>query len=215
MRNLLCGLIVLLASGVGQAGTVYTGAAAWNAAVTGVTTINFEGIAPDGVYVYYGSGPGASVAVGGVSFAVGPASPDGMLFVSGDNTYYPMASVNSQRPTTTGAPNDLLITLPSAVTAVAFDFGDFNGQTATITLSGGTFYTETAAPYGTTAFFGVTAPGGITSVDITEPAAGYTINVTDFSYGTAATAPEPSSLLLFGAGLAGVAGILRRRRRTS
>jgi hypothetical protein len=56
----------------------------------------------------------------------------------------------------------------------------------------------------------VTAPGGLTSVDITSD--DYGIYVDGFSEGTV---PEPSSLLLLGAGLAGVAGMLRRRRRSN
>jgi hypothetical protein len=57
----------------------------------------------------------------------------------------------------------------------------------------------------------VTAPGGITSVDITIP--GTTgLDLADFSYGTEdASTPEPSSFLLLGSGLAGLAFMLRRK----
>lgn len=103
-----------------------------------------------------------------------------------------------------------LITLPGTVTAIAFDFGDFPGDVATITLSDGTVQTETAGANGTVAFVGVTDPEGITSVDITEPADSFTINVTDFSYATA-NSPEPMSILLFCSGLLGVTIASRTR----
>jgi len=93
---------------------------------------------------------------------------------------------------------------------LGFHFGDFLGYPATITLSDGSIQTVSAIGYNSEpnlGFFGVTAPGGITSVDITEPAGGIGIMVTDFSRGAASSVPEPSILLLLGTGLAGVGAI--------
>ena len=46
MRKVLCVVIALVATScIAQADTVYTSQAAWDAAVSGVTTITFEGIA--------------------------------------------------------------------------------------------------------------------------------------------------------------------------
>jgi hypothetical protein len=220
MRNLLCGLIVLLASGVAHAGTVYSTFAAWQAAVPGSTTVNFEGLADPFGFI----GPITSETVGGVNFSLGPNGTNTVMFVNGDGGYgYPGASISVQVSNASpDSPVDLLISLPSAVTAIAFDFGDitFNadfGHTATITLFNGLSSVETdfkaAGVYSTTAFFGVTNPAGITKVDITLPADSFVLNLTDFSYGSLPNnVPEPSSLLLCGAGLAVAAGILRRRR---
>jgi PEP-CTERM motif len=218
MRNLLCVLIALFVGGVAQADTIYPTAAAWDAAVQpGFTTINFEGIAPlPANFVAYPSG---STAVGGVTFSVGPNGTDGLLFVDGDGSYgYAVASISSQvnGAVAPDAPVDLRITLPHAVQALSFDFGDLFGNTATITLSNGATLQELAGSFGNnTSFYGVTAAGGVTWVDITEPAGSYLINLTDFSYGSLPnnnSVPEPSSLLLIGAGLVAVAGISRRRR---
>jgi hypothetical protein len=218
MRKLFCVMTVLVvASGVAQADVYYNSQVAWNASVPGATTINFEGIAASGGNVSYGYGPGSFTNVGGVTFAVGPAGTDNILFVVGDNVYYPVSAITPQATSIIGPPNDLMITLPSSVTAVGFNFGSiFVGDNATITLSDGSVQTVAVPASPGLAFFGAVAPGGITSVDITLPADTFGLGMTDFSYGTAAAAtPEPSFVILLGVGLAGVIGIVRRRQRAS
>jgi len=211
-------MIVLTTIGccTAQADVFYTTQAAWNAAVSGPTTINFEGIVPVNGYAAY---PG-NTTVGGVQFGIGPASPSGLLFIIGDNFYgLGFATISSQDPGTGINPtNDLLVTLPSPVTALAFDFIVDPG-TVTVALSDGATQSLVAANTPTFGFFGVTAPGGISSVDITEPysLAAQSINLSDFSYGTAlpsAPTPEPFSLLLLATVVvATVRGIARRSRQ--
>jgi hypothetical protein len=217
MRKHFGALIVLLAaSGVAQAEVFYNNAAAWNAAVTGATTINFEGIAPPLGNVFEGLGSGASTTIGGVNFAIGPAGTNNELFVVGDNVYYPVSAITTQTSALNGpSPNDLLITLPTPVTAVAFDFGGiFVGENATITLSDGSVQTVAVPGSPGLTFFGATAPGGITSVDITLPSDTFGIGMTDFSYApSAATTPEPSFFMLVLVGVGGIIGIARRRQR--
>ena len=228
MRKLLCVVVALVATScIAQADTVYTSQAAWDAAVSGVTTITFEGIAdptctpattPACGFVGYGGTP-PSTSVGGVTFGVGPASPSGLLFVIGDSYYgNGFATLSSQDPGTGSNPtNDLLITLPSPVTALAFDYLVDPG-TVTITLSDGNVQTQTAASTPTSLFFGITDAGGFTSVDLTEPfsLAAASINLKDFSYATAnpATVPEPSSLLFSSVVVAGMLVLMRRRRQS-
>lgn len=214
-RIALCAFTVLIAvSNIAQADTVYTSQAAWDAAVSGVSTINFEGIAPTSSYV----NETPSFVQGGDTFAIGPSAPAGaVLFVIGDNFYgYGYSVVASQAAS--GTP-DLEVTLPSAVTALAFDYIVGPG-TVTITGSDGLNQTESPTGAGNNfLFFGVTSPGGISSVDITLPYSLATegVNMQDFSTATAnpATVPEPSSLLVSSALLAGLIVLLRRRRQSS
>jgi len=217
VRNLLCGLTVLLAAGFGaRADAVFNSEAAWAAALTGSpTTVNFEGIEPVGGYSAYGFGPGASVAVGGLNFAIGPAGNNNILFIMGDGNYSPPAFFSAQP--TDGVEGDVLITLPGVATALGFDFGSvFVAGTATVTLSDGSVESVAAPASPDLAFFGVTAPGGITSVDITLSDSNvvggivYGIDVPDVSYGTASV-PEPSSVILLFTMLLAIAVVARKR----
>jgi hypothetical protein len=223
-------LMVVLGSLVAHADGFYNSKAAWTAALAGSpTTINFEGIAPASDSVFIGYGPGANTTVGGVNFAVGTLGTDSIFFILGDGNYGYPKSLISLQPTTLLNPADLLITLPRAVTALGFDFGTLftgstaggdgtesddstNGGAATITLSDDSVQTVGTLENPDFAFFGVTAAGGISSVDISV-AGTYGLDLADFSYGTAGptVTPEPGTILLLGTGLVGLVGVVRRK----
>jgi hypothetical protein len=222
MQNLFSAVALLMAVGsVAQASTFYSNEATFDAAVSGVTDVTFGGIVNDSAvppnptgYTSYALG---KTTVGGLQFAVGPASPSGILFAIGAAYYgFGAASLSSQDPGPVGT-NDFLVTLPSAVTALGFDYIVDPG-TVTVKLSDGTVDSLTASGTPTSGFFGVTSATGFTSVDITElfSPASESINLTEFTYGTtrASTSPavpEPDSLLLVFTGLAGVAGALKTK----
>jgi hypothetical protein len=221
-RIRLCAAIALaigLGSLAAHADNFYSSGTAWAAALSSSpTTINFEGIgAPyTGTTGTLGAGPGTSTTVGGVSFGIGPSGTNNFLVIGGDGSYYPVSELSAQ-PTDQVNPADFLISLPSSVTAVGFDFGAlYVDSTATITLSDGSVQTVDAPASTDLAFFGVTAPGGIDSVDITLPGGDNTFGlaVADFSYGAAAASvtPEPPSFLFLGSGMVVFAvGMLRRK----
>jgi hypothetical protein len=216
MKTKLCVAIgVFAAASIAHADTIYTSESAWAAAVSGITTVNFEGIvsstatSPDPTG-YEDVTP--SLAVGGVTFALGPSAPAGAaLFVIGDAYYgFGVATISAQAGSGT---DDLQITLPSSATAIAFDYF-LDPATYTVTLSDGATTMLTPSDTPTSGFLGVTAPGGITSLDITSTISlsALSINVSDASYATAnpVATPEPRSAILLVALLA--FGLVMRRR---
>src|SRR6266849_148722 len=80
--TLMLATLALLLCSVGQASagsTLYSSRAAFEAASSGLTTIDFNGIAPAGGYVSYGTGP---LTLSGVTF-----TGNGEMFVI-DPAYY-------------------------------------------------------------------------------------------------------------------------------
>jgi hypothetical protein len=202
-------LLLIAAGGAGRADVFYDDLGSWEAAANSVTSVDFESSVPPGSDSIIGAGAGTNITVGGINFAVGPSS-DGSLFLVGDNILYPGAVIASAYSST--PVNDLLITLPSPVTALGFTFGDFYGDTATITLSDGAVAYPTAnayVVYPSLGFFGVTGSTGITSVDITTPDP--IMNVGSVYTGMAA-APEPAYFAEGGLLLAFITGLALRRR---
>ncbi len=207
---------LLLACLPASADTFYTSQAAWAAAASGVSTLNFEGLASDGSFTFLGTGAGAGTTVSGVTFAVGALS-NGNAFIIGKNFYYPGVSAFSSQESTTGT-DDLLITLPSAVTAVGLDYGAVAAFAVTFTLSDGSTIVETAGGAPSLSFLGETSSVGITSVDIKGADSSTNgINITDFSKGTAGAAavPEPEAWVLLATILLCLGVGIRRRTRVS
>ncbi len=196
----------LAATPAGAAVTDYTSQAAFASAVGGVTTFGFTGSGPAPVASNpYTKGPitftdnvtAADVANGGtpIQFLIDKAyTPNyGVDFLSFQNT-----DVGISADVTT-----------SGYRAVGFDFGTHVAPgAATLTVDGTAF---AISPSTTAAFIGFTSPTPITDISIEFPT-GYSFDLTSVSFGGATGVPEPTAWALMIAGVAGMGGVLRRRR---
>ncbi len=186
----------------------YTDTTSFNNAVSGATTYNFEStVAPN---QWTQGNP--NVVVGPVTFA-----PDssGTLWIFGDNyyanTFGGVAFISAQEGSLTGS-NNVTATLAGA-TAIGFYYGpaDDAGGAITVTINGVSYNLAIPAVFATAGFVGFTSDTPITSVAFTEMGLG--MDITQFILGTAnstTSVPEPTSMLLLGLGLMGLAGVRRK-----
>jgi hypothetical protein len=189
-----------------RADTIYTDRATWTAASTGITDIDFEGIAPPGSWVWYDGS-----AIGGVTFTAVDGSS---LFVVDPAFYPPLYDWGSGAVFSPqwGSPTGVIASLPSGVTSLALDLmtigpAESYGYPVDILLSDGTHCVVSTFDRPNRAFFGVVSSTDITSIQITSEVFPILDN---FSYGS--PVPEPGTLALFGTGLLAVARKIRKRR---
>jgi hypothetical protein len=215
---ILFGAALAVATTDAKALTVFTSAPAFDAATTGLTSVNFQAvtIGQDG-YVDYATGPGGGYtdpATGtNFNFPTVPAA-DGDIDITEQDYYspddFPEDFIVAAANTAEYLGANEVITLPSPVTAFGMDISNY-GETSTVyTLSNGDSVTNANPPgFGNVAFFGVTDSTPFSSITIP----GYETIVLDVSYETAV--PLPSSLTaglaLFG--LVGAFSLSRISRR--
>jgi hypothetical protein len=189
--------------------TEYTSVATFNAAVSGATSYNFEGIAtnPPGYL-------GGNTTVGGVLFT----APSSAAFAI-DGFYNPApfggAAFFSGQADPAVNPSHVTATL-AGMTAIGFYYGpgdNAGGAITAILSTGDTFNLAVPVPYDVALFVGFTSSTPITSVAFSEQ--GYGMDIIQFELGTAATStvPEPTTMLLLGLGLVGLAGVRRKFKK--
>lgn len=190
-----------------QASTVYSSRGAWTSAVSGTSTVDFEGIAPDSSYAPQGTSP----TIGGVTFqsSAGLAIVIGKDYAETDGTFcLGTACLFTYNP---GYSN---ISIPGTADAFAFDFRGYLETSTSIDIqfAGGETFSITANnPDG--AFFGVVLDSGVSSFSIVTQSE-YLI-IDDLSFGTRSNVPEPGSVALLGLALVGLAQSTRRRRKSN
>jgi hypothetical protein len=161
-----CFLLILLSGVASPAGaqsiTTFTNRTSWSNAVSGVSTINFETSSMTQGGVPYLSPPGFSDLASGVKFSLPPGS-DGQLLLADKHFYNTPSQILDSQESSSGK-DGFKITLPSAVTAIGFDF-DTSGDTITISLPSGE--SMSFPRHGLNNFAGLTSPVPFNSLTVT------------------------------------------------
>lgn len=186
-----------------SAATFYSDRTTWETQVSGITTFDFNALQGN----FY-----STLTLGDVTFDV-PGYPDSSaLWVSISGSYTPaidIALVGNHSMTTIqgmfGIPTTALgvdVANLAVDDVIAINL-DVDGTWTTYNIS----YT-----YPNAFFFGVVAaPGEVIDGITFSPTTSHWVGIDNFSYAGAAPTPEPASILLLGAGLAGMLSLVRRR----
>jgi hypothetical protein len=192
--TMLFALALGFSASVQAALTTYTDFTSWSAAVGAQTATTIPDPGADSFF-YFGSGD-ASVTYGGVTFSTSSSLSDGNFYNVGI-VFSGNPAVLSSQQQTWGVPN-ILITLPSAVTAFSlnYGYGTFNGSPVTFALGNGDTFTQgsTGSGYSTVDFVGATDTTAFSTILVTSPDNVLNINNLVTS-GSVSAVPEPTTVL--------------------
>lgn len=200
----------------------YTTPAAFAAAASGLTTIDFEGIATANSFTSYNTAAGLTVS--GVQFIGQQSATAYSLQVvnpGATTTYYDWGSgagLKGPSYNIAGFTPYIDIDLPASISALGVDLmtGSPNGLTYQVSVAGSNFTIATATRP-TRTFFGVTSSAPFSTVRLTltgtvQSDSSYAL-IDNVKFGAAGSqTAEASSLVLIGSGLA-MLGSVRRRVR--
>jgi hypothetical protein len=188
----------------------YIDTTSFNTAVSGTTMYDFTSIS-----LVAGSGDVrytvGDATVGGVTFTAPSSTP--FVITYGPGTFGGVPFFSGQADPAVN-PSQVTATLAGA-TAIGFYYspGDDAGGAITVTING-VVYNLAVPTFNTIDFVGFTSDTPITSVAFIEQ--GYGMDITQFILGTAnstTSVPEPTSMLLLGLGLMGLAGVRRKLKK--
>jgi hypothetical protein len=194
-------LAVLAASICASASTIYSNRVAWTSQVTGVTAENFD--AYQGLLT-------ASLPLGNATFSVPGYTTGDPLWVSCSGCYSPIgiALVGNYSMTTVEG------MFATPVGAVGADISNLmiNDNLAVNVEINNTWYSWSVPyTYPSSVFWGIVAGPGESIDGINfSPVNGYWVGIDNFSYGSSGT-PEPGTIAMFGTGVLGAVGLLRRK----
>jgi len=185
---------------------VFTNRAAFTAASTGLTTINFEGIAAANSVANFAS----PLTLQGTTFA---GSPTGAISVVDSGFFSPLFQFNSGAVLSGFGFID--VTLPAGATAIGADIMSTNpdGQSFQVLLSTGAVFTVSTPARPNRGFFGITFDSTITSIHFTTTGIPLMDNFT-FGQAQSAPVPEPVSMVLLATGLTGIVVKVRKGRKS-
>lgn len=214
MKSMLKMFVVLVVAGfmaggnAAHAATVYFfDQSAWNAAVSGVTTETYESY---GWNSGSGNGLGNNATLGDIDYSF-----SGEIIFGCNSTAltYDAAYLSGSYLEWQSSPGFMTVTLPNAVTAIGFRYGEFYGSgnlNLSVLLGNGDSTSVSTLP-ASYAFFGAVSDTAFSSFKLNADR-NYII-IDDLSRANGATAvPEPSTLVLVGSALAGLSWTRKRSR---